>query len=111
MLQAFWMSNALGQGLDGAAWESAMSAYHERRDSRLGLLFEQTVAAVSARDIPRSDLTPLRAVLVNQHDARILVNNLPSLLEQAFSPMDRMRHAFIAQMFDRAEVAAEPAKA
>jgi hypothetical protein len=94
------MAKALGAWLDGAEWEPTMSAYMQRRDALLRPLFEQTVAATALRDEPHRQLDPLRAVLLNQHDARRVIRALPGLLDQVFEPMDRFRHAFIANQFE-----------
>jgi len=48
----------------------------------------------------RRSLDPLRAVLLNQFDARRVVRHLPGLLDQMFEPMDRFRHAFIANIYE-----------
>lgn len=103
LLQAFWLSRALGDWFDGAPWESTMAAYQEMRDTRLGPLYEQTTAATAARDISEPDLNALRAVLINQHDARQLISALPAVLDDAFSPLDRFRHALIGRLFEQAE--------
>jgi len=100
MLQSFLIAKALGNWLDGAEWESTMEAYTQRRDAALRPLFEQTVAAARARDDSYGTLDPLRAVLLNQHDARRVIRALPGLLDQMFEPMDRFRHAFIANLFE-----------
>jgi hypothetical protein len=63
-------------------------------------LFEQTVAAATARDDSHHQLDPLRAVLLNQHDARRVVRALPGLLDQMFEPVDRFRQAFIANLYE-----------
>jgi len=63
-------------------------------------LFEQTVAAAAARDDSSRQLDPLRAVLLNQHDARRVIRALPGLLDQMFEPMDRFRHGFIANLYE-----------
>jgi len=54
-----------------------------------------------------SQLNPLRAVLLNQHEARRVIRALPGLLDQMFEPMDRFRQAFIANLYD-AEVETQP---
>lgn len=76
---------------------AAMEAYTQRRDTALRPRFEQTVAAAAARDDPYPRLDSLRAVLLNQHDVRILIRALPGLLDQVFERMDRFRHAFVAE--------------
>jgi hypothetical protein len=45
-------------------------------------------------------LDPLRAVLINQHDARRVIRALPRVLDQMFEPMDRFRHGFIANLYE-----------
>jgi flavin-dependent dehydrogenase len=107
MLQSFLIAKALGSWLDGAEWEATMEAYTQTRDTALRSLFEQTVAAAAARDDSARQLNPLRAVLLNQHDARRVIRALPGLLDQMFEPMDRFRHAFIANLYD-AEVEIQP---
>jgi flavin-dependent dehydrogenase len=108
LLQSFLMAKALGTWLDGAEWESTMEAFRQRRDTLLRPLFEQTIAATALRDEPQGHLDPLRAVLLNQHDARLVIRALPGLLDQVFEPMDRFRHAFIASRFEaEAEVEAD----
>jgi flavin-dependent dehydrogenase len=99
MLQSFLIAKALGAWLDGAEWEATMEAYAQRRDTALRPLFEQTVAAASARDDSYHDLDGLRAVLLNQHDVRLVIRAIPGLLDQMFEPMDRFRHAFIANLY------------
>ena len=54
-----------------------------------------------------NQLNPLRAVLLNQHEARRVIRALPGLLDQMFEPMDRFRQAFIANLYD-AEVETQP---
>ncbi len=76
-----------------------MEAYTQRRDTAMRPLFEQTVAAAAARDDSYRELDPLRAVLLNQHDVRRVVRALPGLLDQVFEPMDRFRHAVIADLY------------
>ncbi len=105
LLQAFMLAKALGAALDGDSWEPTMATYQEKRDAGMRSLYELTVAATAAGDEPYEQLTGLRAVLLNQHDTRHLVRALPGLLDQAFEPMDRFRHAFIAEMFRAAETA------
>ena len=82
-----------------------MEDYRQRRDATMRPLFEQTLWSASARDDSPRDLDTLRAVLLNQHDARKLIRGLPALLDQMLEPMDWFRHAFIATKFD-AEVEA-----
>jgi flavin-dependent dehydrogenase len=105
LLQAFMLAKALGAWFDGADWEPTLADYQQRRDAALRPLFEQTLAAATARDEPYEQLTALRAVLLNQHDARQLLRALPRLLDQAYEPQDRFRHAFIAEMYRSAEKA------
>jgi flavin-dependent dehydrogenase len=100
MLQSFLIAKALGSWLDGAEWEASMEAYTQTRDMAMRPLFEQTVAAATARDDSHHQLDPLRAVLLNQHDARRVVRALPGLLDQMFEPMDRFRQAFIANLYE-----------
>lgn len=99
LLQSFLMAKALGAWFDGAEWEPTMEAYTQRRDQALRPLFEHSVAAASARDDSYRQLDPLRAVLLNQHDVRRMVRTLPGHLDQMFEPMDRFRHAFIANLY------------
>ena len=105
LAQAFLLSRALGSCLDGADWETTMAAYQERRDGLLGPLFEQTVAAAESLDSPRDELDRLRVMLLSQHDARKLVRALPALVSQVFDPMDQLRHAFVAQLYEEASQA------
>ena len=79
-----------------------MAAYKERRDTTLRPLFEQTVEATAAIDQPQSELESLRVVFLSQHDGRKLVRALPGFLDQVFDPMDRLRHAVIAQLYEDA---------
>jgi flavin-dependent dehydrogenase len=99
LLQSFMIAKAIDEWLEGAEWEPVMEAYTQRRDASLRPLFEQTVAAMSARDEPRDTLDQLRAVLLNQHDARRLVQGLPRVLDELFDPLDRFRHAFLATAY------------
>jgi hypothetical protein len=78
-----------------------------RSAAALRSLFEQTVGAAAARDDSACQLNPLRAVLLNQHDARRVIRALPGLLDQMFEPMERFRHVFIANLYD-AEVEVQP---
>jgi flavin-dependent dehydrogenase len=100
LLQSFLLAKALGAWLDGAEWEGTMAAYQQRRDTALRPLYEQTVAAAAARDHSSQQLDALRAVLLNQHDARRLIQALPGLLDQVFDPMDRLRQAVIANLYE-----------
>lgn len=100
LLQSFLIAKAVGAWLDGAEWDATMEAYMQRRDTMLRPFFEQTVAATALRDDPPRQLDPLRAVLLNQHDARRVIRALPGLLDQVFDPMDRLRHAFIASQYE-----------
>lgn len=100
LLQSFLIAKALGAWLDGAEWEATMEAYTQRRDAAMRPLFEQTVAAAATRDDAHKQLDPLRAVLVNQHDTRRVIRALPSLLDQMFEPMDRLRHGFLANLYE-----------
>ena len=100
LLQSFLIAKALGAWLDGAEWEATMEAYTQRRDAAMRPLFEQTVAAAATRDDAHNQLDPLRAVLLNQHDARRVIRALPGLLDQMFEPMDRFRHAFLANLYE-----------
>ncbi len=100
LLESFMIAKALGAWLDGAEWEATMEAYTQRRDTALRPLYEQTVAAAAARDVAYRQLDPLRAVLLNQFDARRVVRALPGLPDQMFEPMDRFRHAFIANVYE-----------
>jgi flavin-dependent dehydrogenase len=100
LLQSFMIAKALGACLDGAEWEATMEAYTQRRDTTMRPLYEQTLAAAAARDDSYHQLDPLRAVLLNQHDARRVIRALPGLLDQMFDPMDRFRHAFIANLYE-----------
>ena len=100
LLQSFLIAKALGAWLDGDDWEATMEAYTQRRDTALRPLFEQTVAAAAARDDSYRQLDPLRAVLLNQHDVRRFIRASPGLLDQMFEPMDRFRHAFIANSYE-----------
>ena len=76
-----------------------MEDYRQRRDATMPPLFEQTLWSAPARDDSPRDLDTLRAVLLNQHDARKLIRGLPALLGETLEPMDRFRHAFIATQF------------
>lgn len=105
LLQAFWLAKSLGATLDGAPWEPTLAAYQEKRDTGMRALYELSVAAAAATDEPYDQLTDLRAVLVNQHDTRRLVRALPRLLDQVFEPMDRFRHALVADAYRAAETA------
>jgi len=100
LLQSFLIAKPLGAWLDGAEWEDTMATYTRRRDTALRPLFEQTVAAAAARDDSYRQLDPLRAVLLNQHDARRVIRALPGLLDQMFEPMDRFRQGFIANLYE-----------
>jgi flavin-dependent dehydrogenase len=100
LLQSFMIAKALGAWLDGADWEATMEAYTQRRDTALRPLYEQTVAAAATRDDAHKQLDPLRAVLVNQHDARRLIRALPGVLDQMFEPMDRFRHGFLTNLYE-----------
>jgi len=100
LLESFMIAKALGAWLDGAEWEATMEAYTQRRDTALRPLYEQTVAAAAARDVAYRQLDPLRAVLLNQFDARRVVRALPGLPDQMFEPMDRFRHGFIANLYE-----------
>ena len=101
-VQAFLLSRALGECLDGAPWDETMDAYQQRRDGLLAPLFEQTIAAADATDISSGDLDRLRVMLLSQHDARKVARALPALAEQVFDPVDQLRHAFFAQLFEQA---------
>lgn len=111
LLQAFMIAKALGEWFDGADWDSTMEGYRQRRDMALRPFFDQTVAAMSARDEPHRTLNSLRAVLLSQHDTRRLVRALPGLLDDAFEPMDRFRQALTASLYDEAEDPDEPVEA
>lgn len=100
LLQSFMIAKALGAWFDGAEWETTMEDYTQRRDATLRPLYEQTVAAAAARDDSHRQLDALRAVLLNQHDARRMIRALPGVLDQVFEPMDRFRHAFIANLYE-----------
>ena len=100
LLQSFLVAKALGAWLDGANWEATMEAYTQRRDAALRPLYEQTVAAATVRDDPHAQLHPLRAALLNHHDARRVIRALPGLLDQIFEPMDRFRQAFIENLYE-----------
>lgn len=100
LMQSFMLAKSLGVWLDGADWVATMESYTQRRDTALRALFEQTIAAAAARDDSHRQLDPLRAVLLNQHDARVVIRALPALLDQIFEPMDRFRHAFIADLYE-----------
>jgi hypothetical protein len=94
------IAKALGAWLDGADWQATMESYTQRRDTALRALFEQTIAAAATRDDPYRQLDPLRAVLLNQHDARRVIRALPGLLDQIFEPMDRFRQTVIADLYE-----------
>lgn len=102
LLQGFLLAKALGAWFDGADWEVTMSGFQQRRDLAFRPFFDQTEAAVAARD-DGDALDDLRAALVSQHDAHLLLKALPGLLDQAFAPMDRFRHAVLKSMFDSAK--------
>ena len=97
--------SALGACFDGAPWEPTMLAYQERRDIAFRPFFDQTLGAADARDDADDQLDNLRAVLLNQHDARRVLRALPGVLDDAFEPMDRFRHAFVKNMFEAAQEA------
>ena len=103
LVQGFLLARSLDRCLGGADWEETMAAYQQRRDALLAPLFEQTVAAADAVDTAGADLDRLRVMLLSQHDARKLVQALPGLVEQVFSPVDQLRHAFVAQMYEEAK--------
>jgi flavin-dependent dehydrogenase len=100
LIQSFMIAKALGAWLDGADWQATMESYTQRRDTALRALFEQTIAAAATRDDPYRQLDPLRAVLLNQHDARRVIRALPGLLDQIFEPMDRFRQTVIADLYE-----------
>jgi flavin-dependent dehydrogenase len=106
LLQSFLIAKALGAWLDGGDWGATMEAYWQRRDAALRPLFEHTIAAAAARDGSYRRLDPLRAVLLNQHDARRVIGALPGVLDEMFEPTDRFRHAFIANFYE-AEIEAQ----
>jgi flavin-dependent dehydrogenase len=101
MLQGFWLAKALGAWFDGADWEATMSDYKQRRDVAFRAPYEQTLAAVNARDDDVS-LDDLRVALTNPQDAGHLLRALPDVLDQAFAPMDRFRHAYLKTLFEAA---------
>lgn len=101
MFQGFWLARSLGEFFDGRPWDEAMAAYQERRDNSFRAFYEQTTNAVALRDDPHA-LAELRAVLINQHDVRILLQAMPRFLDEAFSPMDRFRHALLKAAFESA---------
>ncbi|HKW06137.1 MAG TPA: NAD(P)/FAD-dependent oxidoreductase [Candidatus Dormibacteraeota bacterium] len=101
MLQGFWLAKSLEEFFSGRPWDETMAAYHERRDNSFRALFDQTTNAVALRDDEQA-LAQLRPVLVNQHDARALLQAMPRFLDEALDPMDRFRHAVLKTMFDSA---------
>lgn len=102
LLQGFLLAKALDSWFEGADWEDTMSAFHQRRDTLLTPLFEQTAAATEAVDTAQADLDRLRVMMLSQHDVRKLVHALPGLVEQIFDPMDQLRHAVTAQLYEEA---------
>jgi flavin-dependent dehydrogenase len=101
LLQGFWLARSLDESFDGRPWEEAMSAYQQRRDTSFRPFFEQTSQALSLRDDERA-IAELYPVLLNQHDARILLRAMPRFLDEAFAPMDRFRHGLLKTLFDSA---------
>jgi flavin-dependent dehydrogenase len=99
LIQGFWLARSLDEWFEGRPWEEAMSAYQERRDNSFRPFFDQTAHAISLRDDERA-IAELYPVLLNQHDARILLRAMPRFLDEAFDPMDRFRHALLKTMFD-----------
>ncbi len=101
LLQGFWLARSLDESFEGRPWEDAMSAYHERRDNSFRPFFDQTAQALSLRDDERA-IAELYPVLLNQHDARILLRAMPRFLDDAFEPMDRFHHGLVKTLFDSA---------
>ena len=99
MLQGFWLAKSLDEYFAGRPWDDVMAAYQERRDTSFRALYDQTTNAVSLQDDAHA-LAELRAVLINQHDVRILLQAMPRFLDEAFDPMDRFRHALLKAAFE-----------
>lgn len=111
MLQGFLLARALGAWFDGAPWESTLSDYQVRRDTTFRALYEQTLAALDARDGGEQTLDELRAALTNPQDAAQVLRALPRFFDQVFQPMDRFRHGALRNMIESArEVSATGAK-
>jgi flavin-dependent dehydrogenase len=99
LLQGFWLARSLDEWFGGRPWDETMSAYQERRDNSFRAFFEQTAHSISLRD-DESAIAELYPVLLNQHDARILLRAMPRFLDEVFDPMDRFRHGLLKTMFD-----------
>lgn len=84
--QAFWLADALGEWLEGADWEAAMSAFHRRRDDTLLPSYEATLAFVRMHDPPPDRVDVLRALLAAPGLTRSLGHALTENLAAVLPP-------------------------
>ena len=75
--QAFLLAPALGAALDGD-WETALAAYHRRRDAAVLSTYRSTLNYTRTGDIPAESLAWVQGVLSNPGLVRLLAMGLPA---------------------------------
>lgn len=105
--QAFMLADALGAWFDGADWETAMSAFHQKRDQTMKPLYEATLDFTRMRDVGPAEQNLLKAVLLSPSTTRAIAYAMVAQLPNLLSPRAHGQTAFISKMFAPAP---EPAK-
>jgi flavin-dependent dehydrogenase len=94
--QAFMLAEALGATLDGADWETTMTAYQCRRDAAALPGYEGTLAFTRTGDLPAESLAWLRALLSSPANVRLFGFNAPAALAAPGILSDSARAALTA---------------
>jgi flavin-dependent dehydrogenase len=104
--QSFLLARAFELWREGRDWEVAMAGFQERRDRFLGIRYFHTIEAAKLADGEGAHrLDVVRALGINPHLGRVLLEALPRLLDQAFDPVQLAMTEFVRTSYEPAETA------
>jgi 2-polyprenyl-6-methoxyphenol hydroxylase-like FAD-dependent oxidoreductase len=86
LAQSFLLADALDGALHGNDWETSLSVYQRQRDEEMLPMFQATVSSAQMRDASPEALVWLRALLINPHFCRSVMQWLAAALPGALPP-------------------------
>ena len=104
--QALMLTGPVGAWLDGAEWESTMSAYHAKRDETLLPMYEATLGFARMQDPSPEAVDRLRAFFGLASNVRTLATTLPLNLAGVVPPERAALIEQTAEAFTRARAGA-----
>lgn len=109
LAQSFPLAEALDAALNGAEWDTSLSAFQRQRDEMVLPMYRWTVAATQVRDAPPESVAWLRAALVSPHAARRIMYWLPAALSDGLPPQLQPMVTALGGLFGAAARPAQPA--